>query len=390
MEVEHTEIITIINNNFDLCNYFNKFPQISNATIKIGNKNVLINKDMIMKFSTFFNDFISDNPKENVYILQTEYPANFVEKVISYLYGCDLMFNINYFYIYYKISDYLMIDQLTNSLRENLREGFENRKYDVLQALRILTEVFYIKDDELNNILLITIANNFMSLREQLKFTDINILQTLISRDDLNINSEQEIIFFLNYYYAIHQNNEVEIDQKLIPNIRMLTLSIDEINNISILLLSELSTYKKLVDKSLLSKKEDNVFSKAHLIINYKNISIPRISIVINEFNNRKEITNYYFGTQEITGFKSILPIFPAIIINDFLGRINLKLQILNAVIYAKIKDGLDVPKVGSMILITNSVMIEESTRHPTHSFGKCLINKYNILFERVPDIFYK
>lgn len=387
MDVEHTEIVTIINNNFDVCNYFNNFKNFSNATIKIGNKNILVNKDVIMKYSTFFHNFITDNPQsDNVYILNTEYPINFIEKVISYLYGCDLVFDINYFSIYYRIADYLMINDLTNSLRENIEEGFKNRKYDLLQSLKIIIDLFYIGDEILNDVLLSTITNNFMSLREQLKYIDINILQNIILRDDLNIDSELELIYFLNNYYALHQNND--IDSKLIPNIRMLTLSISEINDISGILLSELPEYRKLIDRSILSKNND-IISKAHLIINYKNISIPRNSIVINEFNDKPEITNYHFGQQQSTGYNVILPDFPAIVLNGSSGR-NLRLQILNDIIFAEVKQMISIPKIGTMILITNSIMEEEIRRNTNTSFNKCFINKFNITYEHVPDIFYK
>jgi hypothetical protein len=389
MDVEYTEIVTIINNNFDVCNYFNKFKNFSNATIKIGNKNILVNKDVIMKYSKFFNDFITDNPQsDNVYILNTEYPVNFIENTISYLYGCDLIFNINYFSIYYRIADYLMIDELTNLLRQNIEEGFNNRKYDLLQSLKIIIDLFYIGDEILNDILLSTIANNFMSLREQLKYIDINILQNIILRDDLNIDSELELILFLNNYYALHQNNDVEIDSKLIPNIRMLTLSIPEINDITNFLLSELPEYRKLIDRSLLSKNNDFA-SKAHLVINYKNIAIPRNSIIINEFNDKPEIANYHFGLQQSTGYNVILPVFPAIVLNGSLGR-NLILQILNDVIIAEVKQMISIPKIGTMILVTDSIMEEEERRNTNISFNKCFINKFNIIYEHVPNIFLK
>ncbi len=387
MEVEHSQNIIIPNNNFDLCDYFNKFPQITNATIRIGNKNILINKEILMKYSKFFHDFIKDNPHaNNVYILQTEYPISFVEKVISYLYGCELIFNISYFTIYYKIADYLRIDELTDYLRENLKEGFDNRKYDLLQALKIIIDIFYIGDNQLNEILLSTIANNFMFLRDQLNAIDINILRAIISRDDFNIDLEQELIFFLNYYYAKHQNDKLDIDIKLMSNIRMLTLSIPEISDVSNLLLSELPTYRKLINKS---SKRDDIISKAHLIINYPNISIPRTSVVIAIFNKRPEISNYKFGEQLITNFNAILPIFPAIVMSIDLGRI-LKLRTLNNIIFAEINRQINIPKVGSMILIVDSIMTSEVIRNTNFSFNMCLINKYEVIFEHVPKIFYK
>lgn len=385
MDVEYDENVIILNKEYDLCNYFNKFRQITDATIKIGNKNILVNKDVIMKYSKFFHDIITDNPQtNNVYVLKTEYPINFVEKVISYLYGCELVFNINQFTIYYRIADYLRIDGLVDKLRENLKKGFDNRKYDLLQTLKIITDVFYIGDNELNDILLSTIANNFMLLRDQLELIDINILRSIISRDDLNIDLEHELIFFLNYYYAGHQSNKLEIDIKLVPNIRMLTLQIPEINDVSNLILSELPTYRKLIDKSMNSQ-----IGKAHLIINYPNISIPRISIVIKEFNKRPEITNYYFGEQLTTNFNTILPTFSAVVMNVNFGRV-IQLRIMNDIIFSETNRDIEIPKIGSMILITDSIIISEQVRNTNLSFNMCLINKYNVKYERVPKIFYK
>lgn len=379
MEVEYDQIITINSNNFNLCDYFNKFIQISDAIIKIGNKNILINKDIVMKKSKFFEYFIPEsNEESNIYTLPVDYPANYIEEIISFLYGCDLVFNINQFSMYYEVANYLMIDDLTRYLRKNLEYGFDHLKYDLLQSIKIIKEVFYIGDPELNNILLNTIANNFMSLRDKLKDINVNILRDIILRDDLNVDSELELVFFLNYYYALNYNNNLEINLKLIPNIRMLTLSISEINEISNFSLSELPVYKKLIDKSILSKQGDDN-SNVHLIINYKNIAIPRRSVVINEFNKRPEITNYRFGTRRRQNTNIVLPIFPAIVIQDLNDR-NLMLQILNDTIYVEIKKGINIPKVGSMILVTNSIMTEK----------ECFISEYEILYNYIPTFYYK
>jgi len=229
-----------------------------------------------------------------------------------------------------------------------------------------------------------------MSLREQLISIDISILQSILSRDDLNINSEHEVIFFLNYYYTLHQDNK--IDTKLIPNIRMLTLSNPEIDDVSNLLLAELPTYKKFIDRA----SKGDIFSKAYLIINYSNISIPRNSVVIVIFNKRPEIANYHFGEQLTRNFNPklpIFPIFPAIVMNIDSER-GLTLRIINDIILAEINEKINMPKTGSMILIVDSIMISElitnRNRNTNMSFNTCLINKYDVIFEHVPKIFYK
>ena len=212
--------------------------------------------------------------------------------------------------------------------------------------------------------------------------------------NDLNIDSEHEVIFFLNYYYINNQNIDIDIDTELIPNIRILTLSIPEINDVANIDLLELPTYKKLIDKS--SNKGD-VVSRAHLIINYPNISIPRNSVVINEFNKRDEIPLYYFGEQLIINFNKILPIFPAVIIDVTFGRL-LKLRIRNNIISAEINlkfnNPIDRHAIGSMILIVDSLLVVDPILNRNvatgYSYNTCLINKYNIIFEHVPKIFYR
>lgn len=391
MEVEYSQNIIIPNKNFDLCDYFNKFPQISDTIIRIGNKDILVNKEMIMKYSKFFHNFMTDNSEVNgIYTLITEYPINFIKKVISYIYGCELVFNIKDFTNYYRIAEYLMLDDLVNNLREDLRKGFENRKYDLLEALNIIVDLYFFGDDDLNEILLETIANNFIFLQERLYSININILKNIILRDGLNIDSELDLIYFLNYYYAMYQNNKLEIDIKLIPNIRILTLTIADISDASNFLLIELPTYKKFIDKALLSKNND-VISYAELVYNYERIFIPRNMVVVYEFNKRPEISNYPFGEQYILNFNPILPIFSAVVRRESSGR-SLKLRIINKIINAEINKEIDqeIPEIGSMILITDSRMLIEPTRNRNIGFNKCIINEYNIIFEEVPKIFYR
>ena len=403
MEVEYSENIIIPNKNFDLCDYFNKFPQISNAIIRIGNKDILVNKEMLMKYSEFFRNFITDNAQaNNIYYLDTEYPINFIKKALAYLYGCELTFNINQFSIYYRIANYLLMDELTDNLRENIKEGFKNHRYDISQALRIVVDIFYIGDDELNEILLATIANNFMYLRKHLGLTDMNILQSIISRNDLNVDVESEVVFFLNQYYARYQNYQIEIDAKLVPNIRMLTLTLLEISAVSHMSLSELPTYEEMLNISYLSKKGD-VASKRYLTINYPEISIPRNSVVIYQLNLRPEIKKYPFGktVSDIFISEPRLPIFSAIITDITFGRL-LELKITDNIIHAEINMEINMEmnqkdtglKVGTMILVIDSLFITTPILNRDIdtglSYNTCLINKYEIMFERVPKMFYR
>ena len=53
MEVEYNENIIISNNNYDVCDFFNKFSQISNASIRIGNKDILVNKEILKNKKLF-------------------------------------------------------------------------------------------------------------------------------------------------------------------------------------------------------------------------------------------------------------------------------------------------------------------------------------------------
>ena len=126
----------------------------------------------------------------------------------------------------------LRIDDLTNNLRQNLKEGFENGKYDLVQAIKIMVDVFYIGDNVLNDILLNIITDNFTILSDKLYYVDINILRSIISKDELNINSEQYLVLFLSNYYIKNQNYILDIDIKLISYIRILTLSTSEIQEI--------------------------------------------------------------------------------------------------------------------------------------------------------------
>jgi hypothetical protein len=137
-------------------------------------------------------------------------------------------------------------------------------------------------------------------------------------------------------------------------------------------MISELPTYKKLLDKSLLSKKGD-IFSKAYLIINYPNISIPRISVVINEFNKTRDKYN--------KNSNIILNSFPAIVIGHFFPE-QLRLITVDDTIMFDIAKNIELPKIGSMIMITNYKIYTYQS--------KGIILDYDVIFENVPSIFYK
>jgi len=226
MEVEYNKNIILNNKNFNICDFYNKFTEISDTKIIINNKDILVDKNLLAKHSKFFYNIITDYPTNNIYNLNIDYKINHIENVLSYLYGCDLIINIDDFNIYYSIAEYLRIDELINDLRKNLKDGFENNKYDPQISLQMINFIYYnFYDDDLNNILFDTIANNFKLLHDQLYFSDIDILKNIISKNNLNINSEQDLISFLNYYYVLHQDDKLNIDIKLIPHIRLLTLN---------------------------------------------------------------------------------------------------------------------------------------------------------------------
>ena len=388
MEVENIDIITIINNNIDYCDYFNKFTDISDTIIRINNKDVLVNKQRLIEYSAFFRNFFNDyrNPT-NVYSIKTDHPVDVIKTVISYLYGCDISFNIRYFSVYYKVADYLMIDQLKDLLREDIIDGFNNGKYNISYIVDIISNIYYLGDLGFNEALLNTISRQFLSLLNELNTLEVDILQNIISRDDLYVNSELDLVFFLNKYYAIHPNKAIEINNKLIPNIRMLTLSIFDISSILDILLSELDNYDRLINQSLYSKKRDG-YDKANLIAKYKNILTVRTSMVINEFDKYPEMKNYNFKEKkwmQITDVNTVdLPPFPAIIIRS-IGNQCL-LNTWNHQIFANLSNKLLLPKVGSMILIVNSKLMQ----YRADRENQCYINQYEVIFDQVPDLLYK
>ena len=382
MQVEYTEIITIKNLNFNLCGYFNNFIEITDTVITINNKKFYLNKTLLRKYSEYFNIIFNEHQQEN-YLFDMEYPIYFIEKVLSYIYGCDLIFNINFFGIVYKIADVFMMSELIESLNENLREGFENNKYSPSQAVTIIIDLFSHGNTNLNNNLFETLSYNFSNISDILYLLDSNILESIISRDDLNIKSETQLIMFLNKYYVKYRNMDIEINTKLIPHIRILTLSLEEIKNVSGIDLMALSEYKKLIDRSLLSKQNDFI-SNAHLILKYPNISTQRYSVIINVFNYFYQHTKL---NREDPTFSGLLESFPAIVMEKR-GPIiygTIELRTIDNVIRGRLHESIKNPKVGSMIIINNYLNFGENLFNTS-----IIIYKYDTIFENTPRIFYE
>jgi hypothetical protein len=97
---------------------------------------------------------------------------------------------------------------------------------------------------------------------------------------------------------------------------------------------------------------------------------------------------NYNFKNKtwmQITDYDQIdLPSFPAIIMRAIGDQC--LLNTWDYQIYARLYNGLSLPKVGSMILITKSELI----RYRDNRENRCQINDYYTIFEQVPDMLYK
>lgn len=331
MEIDTTEIIRITNDLNDYCAYFDKFDD-SNTTIKISNKTIKVFRELVMKHSDFFKEGMSYfSTRDNIYELDILKNENFnqIRDIISFTYGCDLEFNIKFFSNYYFIANYLLIDTLSTKLVNNLIDGFLEGRYQLYHAVNIIQKIFYNENKDLNTLLKLIIANNFNLLKDYLYSVDVNILSEIIVGNNLNIDSENDLIYFLDEYYLRNKNNILltDMNSKLISKIRMLTLSVSEILNVRNLSLNIFLNYNDLITKSYLVKQDNclrinkcpdnnSLYSKANLMINYKDIYIPRFSVVDHELYKFDEIKDFFPEIFKSNKYNVKLPIFTAIVID--------------------------------------------------------------------------
>lgn len=370
MEVEHqymstpTDIMNIKNTNgVNLCGY-RPIPSLNKDILWAGYKYIPVNIDIISEKSVLFNEQRIMDTSD--YFSNNKFSPENVQKIIMYLYGCDILINIYCFPIFYDMANFFQIDNLKKDLRNNLEMGFINGKYNPNQTIILLHDLYYLNDPYLNEILLSTVAKNFYSLKTSLYYIDIIILADLLSRNDLNIKTEFDLILFLDKFYDINKEKADWIAQLLIPNIRSLTMKGQEVLKSYNISLIRFGSYQKIMN---LSENQ----------IEYQtNVDIPRSSVVRQRLLEGNSIDGYEFGRLRGSGVRIHLPDFTAIVYCDK-GKI--WLSMLNKNIQAEFSDKR--PPIGSLINVTKSYLTEKEI-HPEYDYVDkvCEIHNYNVIFK--------
>ena len=316
-----------------------------------------------------------NNSRDNIYLAGNQFEAKYIEKTIEYLYGCDIIINIYSFEIFYDIANFFGIDNLKKDLYNNLQEGFISGRYQINQIILILIKLFHIRDFSLNEILLSIVSKNFYDLYKQLYFIDIEILEEIISRDDLNIKTEFDLILFLDEFYRINKINSSDINDLLITKIRSLTMKANEVLKSYNLSLGELTNYREIINAN-----------KTNYSM-YPNIEVPRLSVIEQRLMEGNNIDNYQFGLRRPNWIETRLPNFTAIVYYD---DKKLKLMTYNKVIDAEFSTFFPV-RAGKLINVTESYLIDkEIDIESEFTNGICKIIKYDIIFTRLPNSFYE
>jgi hypothetical protein len=220
--------------NIHSCEYFINNIN-SNVIIRIIDaEDIKVNREIVSEGSNVLRDLLNSG----VTIISIDKNPNIqlsvYKSVIAFLYGCNIKFDISYFGAFYVLANFLDIPKLEDKLIEYAisQLNFINAEYFVT----ILNSLINLGPTRLNLLIEDFFARNFINLQNVLMNLSLDSLHSIIYRDDLNVNDEYQLVMFLEQWCKLHQNELQNINNEIIPYIRLSTIKNKQLNQSSLMI----------------------------------------------------------------------------------------------------------------------------------------------------------